>query len=177
MRDVVIDEVLSKDIITQPLIWLAAEHHKFRKFCSLIGQIAASASVMREAMAQTLTFLRADLPLHVLNEEGDLFPMLRLRCAPEDDVDRVIAALSADHGRDVAVVTEIAGLIDEAVRLDRPIPHGSYAQQRLRDFAISQGEHIALEDAVVLPLARASLGPEDLAVLAERMAGRRGLRT
>ena len=173
MNDVFVLEPLPPGLILQPLSWLAAEHLRCRRVCAAIEEIALSSEVLRQEMAQTQAYLRIDLPLHTDDEDKDLFPLLHRRCAPEDEVGRVLKALTAEHRRDLAAMTEISDLLDQAVRLDRPVADSPTEQRLLRDVAARQGSHIALENAVVLPIARLRLGQDDLERLSQGMARRR----
>jgi len=174
VNDAIALEPLPPELILQPLAWLSAEHQRCRRVCGLISQIAVSRQVLHDEMVQVLAFLRSDLPLHLADEDEGLFPVLRLRCDPEDELGRVIKALAAGHGRDVAAIAEIARLLDEAVRLKRPIADPA-AQSLLQDFAVRLCDQMALENAVVLPIARRRLDQDDLAHLSQTMARRRGI--
>jgi len=175
VNDALVIEPLPPGLIRQPLAWMAAEHHRCRQVCTLIDEIASSIDLLADEMRQALTFLRNDLPLHLADEDEDLFPMLRQRCDREDEVGRVIRALSADHRRDADEVTEISDMLDHAVRVERPLADSGKAQGRLRDFTARQSAHIALENAVVLPIARLRLNRFDLEHLSQGMAGRRNM--
>jgi hemerythrin-like domain-containing protein len=173
LNEVFVIEPLPPGLILQPLSWLAAEHQRCRRVCALIEEVAVSSDILRQEMAQTQAYLRIDLPLHTDDEDKDLFPLLHRRCAPEDEVGRVLRALAAEHRRDLAAMIEISDLLDEAVRLDRPVADSPTDQRLLRDFAVRQGNHIALENAVVLPIARLRLSQDDLDGLSQGMARRR----
>jgi len=161
-------------LVAEPLNWLFAEHDRHRRFCSLIERIADSEVVLRDEVAAVLVFLRHDLPLHIVDEEDDLFPMLRRRCEPEDELDRALGALSADHRDDIEAVAQLADLLEEALRQNHSFAAAPDAQRLLRAFVTRERSHIALENAVVLPIARLRLGPEDLDLFSRRMAARRG---
>jgi iron-sulfur cluster repair protein YtfE (RIC family) len=168
-------EPIPTALMAEPLNWLFAEHYRHRQFCALIERIAASQVVSHLETQEALTFLRHDLPLHIVDEEDDLFPLLRRRCEPEDEVDRVLGSLSADHRDDIDVVAQLISLLEASLRLERPPAASPKAQRQLRAFVARERAHIALENAVVLPIARLRLTQEDLDVFSRRMAARRGL--
>lgn len=175
MKDAPVIEPIPTALMAEPLNWLFAEHYRHRQFCGLIERIAASPTLMRAETQEALAFLRHDLPLHIVDEEDDLFPLLRRRCEPADELDRALGSLSADHRDDIEAVAQLVRLLEAALRLERPIAANPRAQRQLRAFVARERAHIALENAVVLPIARLRLTQEDLDVFSRRMAARRGL--
>lgn len=167
-------EPIPPDLLAEPLNWLFAEHYRHRQLCALIDRIGTASLVLAEEIGEAIQFLRIELPLHILDEEEDLFPLLRRRCEPEDDLERTLGLLAADHSRDASEAEELAAVLEAALRTGRP-PGGDLAiRRRFSEFAAHERRHIALENAVVLPIARLLLTPEDLGGLARRMAARRG---
>ena len=55
------------------------------------------------------------------------------------------------------------------VHVSRPV------RQALRAYAVAEHHHLAIENAVVMVIARVRLGPRDLAAMREGMRIRRGL--
>ena len=174
MKDATLIEPIPQALMAEPLTWLFAEHYRHRQFCALIERIAASDVVLRDEIAEVLAFLRHDLPLHIVDEEDDLFPLLRRRCEPEDELDRALGSLSADHRDDIDVVAQLVKHLEMALQQDRPVCADPQTQRHLRDFVARQRSHLALENAVVLPIARLRLTQEDLDLFSRRMAARRG---
>ena len=175
MKDATLIEPIPQALMAEPLTWLFAEHYRHRQFCALIERIAASDVVLRDEIAEVLAFLRHDLPLHIVDEEDDLFPLLRRRCQPDDELDRALGSLSADHRDDIEAVAQLADLLDEALQQDHAPGRTPAAQRQLHAFVARERSHIALENAVVLPIARLRLTTEDLELFSRRMAARRGL--
>lgn len=175
VKDAPAIEPIPTALMAEPLNWLFAEHYRHRQFCALIERIAGSQVVSHQETQEALAFLRHDLPLHIVDEEDDLFPLLRRRCEPEDEVDRVLGSLSADHRDDIDVVAQLISLLEASLRLERPLAASPKAQRQLRAFVARERAHIALENAVVLPIARLRLTQEDLEIFSRRMAARRGL--
>lgn len=175
MKQPTVIEPIPPALMAEPLNWLFAEHYRHRHYCSLIEQIAAAAVVPHEDIQATLGFLRRDLPLHIVDEEDDLFPLLRRRCQPEDELDLALGKLSADHRDDIDAVAQLVEVLEAALRQERPVSDDPQAQQLLTAFVARERSHIALENAVVLPIARLRLTQEDLDLFSRRMAARRGL--
>jgi hemerythrin-like domain-containing protein len=168
-------EATPDDLLRQPLEFLFAEHFRHRQLCRILDHLAESTSLDVALMARADDFIRYDLALHVIDEEEDLFPLLRRRCPPEDDIDRVLSRLSADHQEDAEQARLVRRYLSEAMgeRLaPMRLPGASPALMR---FAGTQRSHIALENAIIMPIARARLTPLDLQNLARRLSARRGV--
>lgn len=139
----------------------------------MLDRIAAAESPDQGAAAHAAGFLADELPLHFADEEEDLFPLLRHRCEPEDDIERVLARLSADH-RHADLETP------ELVRLLRRVAVGEAAltaedRALLTRYASHSRRHLVLENAIILPLARVRLARRDLDRMRLAMLHRRGL--
>lgn len=168
-------EAMPHELMCEPLEWLFAEHYRHRQFCVLIEQVAAATAPPRDEMAEIIDFLRYELPLHVIDEEEDLFPLLRRRALPEDELDKVLGVLSADHKADIVNAAQLRALLEKA--LETGVPPGLAPEGRRLMLAFASGErrHIALENAIILPIARMRLRSDDLRNLALRLAARRGV--
>lgn len=167
-------ERLPDALIQEPLNWLFAEHYRHRQLCKIIEVMANSVAYDEDAMVEVIDFLKHDMPLHILDEEDDLFPLLRRRAQPDDDLEHILGVLCGEHKTDAArVETLIAGLLKvqnlrKAPSLDLPL------RALLLEFIAHERRHVALENAVVLPIARLRLQSGDLRALSGRFAARRG---
>ena len=166
-------EPASVALLSDPLDFFFAEHFRQRKLCNLIEQMAQADRLDPLLAAEVLAFLQHDTVLHVLDEEQDLFPLMRRRCPPEDEIERVLSALTAEHAGD----RHLAGIVIEGLQTALRESQAIAAQPGLReamvDFARHERRHLALENSVVLPLARLRLTPDDLAQLSVRLLRRR----
>lgn len=158
-----------------PIGWFLAEHQRHRQFCELM-RTAATAKVFDEELTTwLLDFVVHELAQHIGDEERDFFPMLRARALPEDDVNEVLGRLSGEHAKDLGHAQSVQGHLETCLRLRAPIGRSAVRRRALEDFATQELHHLALENAVVLPLARLRLTPEDLETLGRKLAARRGL--
>jgi iron-sulfur cluster repair protein YtfE (RIC family) len=162
-------------LLREPLEFLFAEHYRHRQMCKILEYLAVAQVFEATLIASTDDFIRYDLTLHVIDEEEDLFPLLRRRCAPEDDIEDVLGRLSADHAIDQELARTVRSFF--AVALEKrlapsTLPGGPEAMLQL---ARQEKGHMALENAVVMPLARRRLQAGDLAALSVRLAARRGV--
>lgn len=157
--------------LISPLDFIVAEHFRQRTLCWTIGRIAEAEERDQECVGAVLRFLREDLEPHVIDEEEDLFPLLRRRAEPEDRIEDVLGRLSREHA---AARTDAAAIV---AGLSRP-GTGRFSEA-LRDllnrFGANERRHLIVENAIVLPLARARLKADDLRSLGRRMAARRGV--
>jgi len=168
-------EPMPLDLIVEPLDWIFAEHFRQRQLCTALEKIAASAEPLLDTMAAAGAYLEHEMPLHVQDEEDDLFPLVRKRCAPEDEIEKVLSRLTRDHEVDNGQAAEIANMLMRAVAANRPLGKRSKAARLARAFAQHQRHHLVVENAVVLPISRLRLKKEDLEALSRKMAARRGI--
>lgn len=160
---------LSADLLDDPLAFLSAEHVRQTVLLSHLERLARRpAGPAAAAMAQGLfLWLKDELPLHFADEEASLYP----RLAPHDPAG-TLAALAADHQRD----TQLAGAVLETLR--RIAAGEALAPDALAavlGFVRLHREHLAVEEAKIMPLARAVLTPAAKLALAGEMTVRRGL--
>ncbi|MEZ5861089.1 MAG: hypothetical protein R3D28_19285 [Geminicoccaceae bacterium] len=85
----------------------------------------------------------------------------------------MLGRLAAEHSSGSALAARIGQALDEAALTGRPA--GPLDPTRSRRVRAQRREHLALENAVVMPLARLRLTAGDLRALSLRMAARRGL--
>ena len=126
-------------------------------------------------MSQIIDFIRYDLALHIIDEEEDLFPLLRRRALPEDEIENVLGRLSAEHRTDATQSQVVRERLEAALIAQRAPALDPEVKSVLLTFARHELRHLALENAVVLPIARLRLTAADLTALSRRLAARRGL--
>lgn len=158
-------------LFAEPLEYFFAEHFRQRTLCSLLDDLAEHAPPDPEIVKVVMHFLRGDFGLHVRDEEEDLFPLLRRRAKPEDRIGDVLGELSHDHALDAFDAETIL----EAFGSHEPFPTCDVETRNLLlRFSKNERRHLTAENAIILPLARARLLPEDLRNLGLRMAARHG---
>jgi len=160
------------DQLATPLDYLFADHFRLRTLCRMIDLIADDESCDDECIESVLRFLREDFVPHIHDEEEDLFPMLRVRTEPEDRIDDILDTLIQEHAADrLDAEAIVAGLS----RMETGNALSRSFRKQLRRFAANERRHLTLENAIVLPLARARLKIDDLRNLGRNMAARRGI--
>jgi hemerythrin-like domain-containing protein len=161
-------------LLKKPLEFILADHHRQRTLCQLLDRLADAALLEPRVAMEVVGFIESDMPIHVIDEEEDLFPLLRRRATSADNVERVLGLLSREHAED----DRLADIIVEGLR--RSCAAGATAlpadlREALRSFAHRQRRHLAVENAIVMPLAEVRLTTRDQDGLARRMAARRGI--
>ncbi|MFZ5617639.1 MAG: hemerythrin domain-containing protein [Pseudomonadota bacterium] len=159
----------SAELLSAPIDFLYAEHLRQRQAAKIIALIADGV-INRRTICATIEFIRNDLPMHILDEETSLFPILRRRCPPDDKIDELLSLLAADHRDDERISEEVVAIL-------RKLASGESAndadQSVLRRFADHVRHHLALENGVLIPIARARLNDEMLSVITQSMIARR----
>lgn len=158
-----------------PLQYILTDHFRQRTLCQVLEEFVQGHEFDAEKASAALHFMMADFSLHVIDEEEDLFPLLRRRAMPEDDIGKVLDDLSSEHAVDRADADRIAGMLRDALKIGgRGFP-GPENAGLLDRFAKNERRHLIVENAIVMPLARARLTALDLRGLGRRMAVRRGM--
>ena len=67
-----------------PIELIYRDHERIRRVCDKLNALAQDLDgpVAPRLAAEVLRFLERDLPLHLADEEKDLFPLLRARAGP-----------------------------------------------------------------------------------------------
>jgi hemerythrin-like domain-containing protein len=160
----------------EALDFILFEHLKHREMCNALDQLADAPTFDAAEVTRLADFIRVDLTMHVFDEEEDFFPLLRQRCAPEDQIEAALERFDRDHEADRDLSAQVRIILYNAVATSTPPSQMPGAREALRAFAQGQRRHMMLENGVLIPLARRRLSKEDLAALGARLAGRRGPR-
>ncbi len=157
-------------IALNPLDVIAQAHAVQARMCDALERIADGLpdDVDRRLCAEVAACLQFELPLHHRDEEAGLFPLLRARALPSDDVGGTLDRLAAEHCADTDFASEVAERLDalgSGGRAENPDMLG----YMLRGFFERYRRHVQWENALVMPVARLRLTVEDLASLAALM--------
>lgn len=173
-REIEIEDI-PRELMTEPLDWFFAEHYRHRQFCRLVTEVAVAHVFDGERITALVEFIRNDLALHIIDEEEDLFPLLRRRALPEDQIEDVLGRLSAEHKTDSLRAQAVRDHLETCLARQTAPGMVPEARKALQDFASQELRHLALENAVVLPIARLRLSRTDLLAMSRRLAARRGV--
>lgn len=162
-------EAIPADLIERPLDFIFAEHHRQREAAAILTMIA-DGEFNRHGAEDLVKFLEEDFELHIADEEISFFPILREHCLNEDDVDAVMNRLVEEHRKDESSAEETVALLNVL------LTGGALAdneKRRVRLFAEHIRQHLALENGVLLPIARVRLRTAELELLTDMFKQRR----
>lgn len=165
-------EPVPKGLIDSPLDFIFAEHHRQREAATILMMVA-DGEFNKRGVAELITFLEVDFAVHIGDEEIVLFPLLRRHCPPEDGVDRIIDRLQDEHRADESDGEAVIGILKERL-LGQTLSENS--KRQLRRFAEHVRQHLALENGVLLPIARVRLKAGILQTVAALLRERRTAR-
>ncbi len=153
-----------------PIEAIYEAHLNQRQLCADMELLASTTRASPELARRILVNLCRDLPVHFADEEEGLFPRLRARARPEDDLDRSLARLAREHeiaqSAVMLLVPALACMADGSL----PAPEDRSALRRL---AAAERSHLIVENAILLPLARLRLTADDKRALMAEMCARR----
>ena len=160
-----------------PLDVIIYEHELQNRMCNALERIADGLpdTVDVRLITAIVPVVQHDLVIHVLDEEDGLFPLMQERVAPEDNFDAVLETLCLEHAADQGFAEELVDQLELLKAHGKP-DNPNMLGYMLRGFFEAQRRHLAWENAVVLPLARLRLRPEDLKSLARVMLDNRKAR-
>jgi hemerythrin-like domain-containing protein len=166
----------------EPLGLLSDCHRRIEHFLNVIAVVTGAASGRRLTPAE-ITNLRAALryfataaPKHTADEESSLFPQLRSCGEAAGDVLETVARLERDHAEADRRHGAVAELLERWIA-DGELDGSAAAEleDHVRSLQRIYREHIAVEDQQVFPEAARLLSPDQLRVIGNEMAARRGI--
>jgi hypothetical protein len=88
-----------KEPLLDPIQFILQDHDRQLEICSGLEKLisASEAEPIAEWAVSLLSFLTRDLPLHVKDEELDLFPRLTSRRPPESNLGDILDQLVTEH--------------------------------------------------------------------------------
>ncbi|MEM9638030.1 MAG: hemerythrin domain-containing protein [Pseudomonadota bacterium] len=159
-------------LLRNPLDFIAEDHLRLRTMCAEMDRLSQSAAIEPAAVSALIKYLKQELPRALADEDDDLMPRVLARAEPEDELPKLVKRL---HGEHVEIAVQLAqvirGLVALVLEPSMPLP----LRDALRALAGMIRRHLILENAVLLPLARARLTEGDLHSLRSGMLKRRGL--
>ncbi len=159
--------------VDNPLDYITEDHMREREICALIDQIVPTARITQSELKQMLDFLEQRLPQHLADEEIDLFPMMLRRCDPDDEIEHVIDKLTKDHDHAVTDASDVVRILKNALAQSQTF--STQECEKMSEFAHHSRRHLILENAIILPIARARLTEDDMHEMKQHMRERRGL--
>jgi len=160
--------------VRAPLEFLTGHHDRQLAMCAGLERLARDPGAADAAATARLllNYLQRELPLHIADEEEDLFPLLETRCTEEDGLSALVAQMHLEHESDLMLEACLVTPLETIAAGHAPATPAVFARDAMA-FATLQRRHLAWENGAILPLARRRLGTDDLARLAEAMTARR----
>ena len=156
---------------SNPLDYIAEEHLRQREICAALDRLAVLDPPDVDLAIEVLVHLNTWLPPHIRDEEEDLFPLLRRRAPPGDDINETLNRLGREHVSTTGKMQKLRAILQRMITSNTaPKPRDATI---LSEFAAHERRHLIVENAIVLPMARACLTRDDLASLRLRMVQRR----
>jgi hemerythrin-like domain-containing protein len=165
-------------VVRRPLEFLEGHHDRQLLICAALEHLAEEprAADAAETARMVLDYFERELPLHIADEEEDLFPLMLTRCEEDDGFEEIVALLESEHETDFDLhdgLIPLLGSLAEGAALESP---SLFARDALT-FATLQRRHLSWENGAVLPLARQRLNQDDLDAMAVTMTQRRVAKT
>lgn len=157
--------------LTNPLAFIAEGHLRTRQICALMDGVASNENPQQADLERILTYLNTEFAAHLADEDSDLFPLLRLRCEPEDEIERLLDRLEQEHLKASEQAPRVRDILLQCIGGLSGL--SSDECEVLRAFSGNLRRHLVFENAIVLPLAQARLNEHDLDQLRQCLAARR----
>lgn len=161
-----------------PLDIIEREHNNQTQLCVIVENIADSLpDMVNPALCRhAIMSLQRDIPIHRADEERGLFPLLEKRAYTEDNIQEILACLSTEHASDEAFAYELFESL-ETLAEGKSVANPNMVGYMLRCFFECYKRHLLWENAIVIPLARKRLEPEDLNILSCKMLQHRQVKS
>lgn len=166
-------EQLPIALLEDPIEYMLADHFRNRCVLMALRRFADAGEASRREADMVAAYLDHDLYLHHCDEDESLFPVLRKRSQASDNLGPVLARLSEDHRQSVPTIERICAALcgnpaEDPVRLD----HAD--RELMLAYASNEQRHLAIENGIVLVIARRRLSAGDLKGIGHSMKQRRG---
>jgi hemerythrin-like domain-containing protein len=146
-----------------PIGYLEHAHQEQLRLCDMLAEIADSLprNIDRLKCFYVAGKLRISIRVHQLDEDRGLFPAMRRYAELAKILDVSLERLQSEHIEDESLSNDIIEAL-EGLSRGQPVHSIDGLAFMLRAFFDSHRRHIAFENEVILPKARAVLAPEDL---------------
>lgn len=159
-----------------PIAVIEVDHAQQLAVCGVLDRLVRNPrhGADGQEIAAVHDYLRNHLPLHIADEEEDLFPLMRQCATADNDLEQILSQLYLEHQTDRRLNDDLCGDI-ECLIDGHAFADPSRFLMNAFAFSETQRRHLAWENAVVVTRARKCLCNADRAELGRCMAKRRGL--
>jgi hemerythrin-like domain-containing protein len=149
-----------------PLDLIVYEHDLQARLCDLLEQIAdCLPDNVNASAAQAAVSALDGLYRHHKNEEECLFPLIKKRAKPQDNIEQILSHLEREHAADESLASEMQESLEILAAGNTP-ENPNMLGYMLRGFFENYRRHISWENTVLLPLVRERLTKDDFKTLA-----------
>jgi hemerythrin-like domain-containing protein len=163
------------NLLREPLEFLFADHMRQRKICNAIDAIHLTSEkiLLPELAGPIFAYLSEDFPLHVADEECDLFPALRAAADHDNNLRDLIDVLTRNHAIELSMSWDVIVYLKRNLHSSGDADNVSQFSRLLFIFTDCLRRHLVIEDQMLLPFARKCLSRSDLSRIGHSMAQRR----
>ena len=173
-------EAIPENLFREPIDYIFADHYRLRLVLSALDEFINSgyferglSERWRHNLQQIVQFLEGEYLLHLQDEDQDLFPMVRRHASNGGRRVELLRRLLHAHDEDAALARQVTESLRGIIDGRPPERTVEFLRTSLR-FVEGQRQHLSWENALLLPLARELLVPEEQEKLGRSMAARRG---
>jgi hemerythrin-like domain-containing protein len=172
------DLELSQSVFKDPLKFIYQEHRRHKKICNSILDESIIDRLCYDNETALIKFVYNyflnDLPNHILDEERDLFPLMKERSKATNNVKAILHQVCQEHEFDKELTDFILKDLErlsKGNKLSNPLR----LALNLQTFAEGLIRHTNWENLTILPVAESLLTEEDLVTLGKSLAKRRNV--
>lgn len=161
----------------QPFEMLEACHDRVRRSLALLGKLVAYVATKghdaqsRSAAADVLRYFDLAAPLHHLDEETHVFPLLLEQ--GDTTVREAVLALQEDHTAMRHLWLRLRRVLLDWRDAEAPAALTTAMRADATSFSALYADHLKAEETLVFPQARSRLDATDLAAMGRQMQARR----
>lgn len=159
-------------LLDRPLDHFQADNMRQRAACGMLLRFAEEACGRRADTVELRDYLERDLPLHEADRAEDFYPLLARRARPEDQVVSMLASLGPSGEGAGRVGEGLTRALSKNARSDT-VSYDRECRDAMLLYAASARQRIAVENNILMVLARARLSKRDVAGLSRSMRKRR----
>ena len=164
------------NLLREPLDYLVADHMRQRKLCNALEALhpVNGGGWPREITEPVFGYLADALPQHISDEECDLFPALRAVSGLDSDAEDLIETLIRNHAVELSLASEVIAAIKRTPPANDETGTPNISRL-LVDFSDCLRRHLAIEERMLMPLARKRLTGDAMTQIGRAMAKRRDI--
>jgi len=153
-------------LLNDPLEYIREDRMHMRSVCEAIEDLSRCPETETGVILRLRHFLEHELGLFIQDEDGDLRELLLIHCMLEDEIEPTLVWLAAEHEVFGDLYPRLAPALNRMRDCKRAASEG---RPRLWPISPTASAVSSVENAIVLPIARARLTEADIAHLPSAM--------